>query len=442
MSEKECTDLINSEANRQSRIPLTLCIVFFLVTFFLNKDFDIRYLYNYMVVMAFLAFSFWFDGMLRINRNTMLYVFLALLFVFYMFLPNAARNAETTNNAISILLFTLCCVMSMPSDWEIKTSTRIIILWAIFVSLYVLMVKVAPNVYWDMIYPHLSATARQEAVDLMRNNSYGVAMGGSAVYAEYIMALGAFFIVGRLFRGRNSQINTCIYVALLGLFLLGMVVQNRRSEVLAGIFSIFVVIALRFSFNHVTEKSFKKFMTVVAAGFLGIVFMFTRGMLDRYISTFAGLGSGSASAVEEVGNGRVALWREAIHMFGESPFFGIGWRQFSERNFIPTMEGINVHNDYLQWMCETGIIGFILITVPFVYLFAKSVIWCRTVTKRGSTYSREVKEYAIISCEIQTFYIVMHFMDPCFYKLMFWAIYTFAIILYNLSRVRAQEGNI
>ena len=93
-------------------------------------------------------------------------------------------------------------------------------------------------------------------------------------------------------------------------------------------------------------------------------------------------------------------------------------------------------------MCETGIIGFILITVPFVYLFAKSVIWCRTVTKRGSTYSREVKEYAIISCEIQTFYIVMHFMDPCFYKLMFWAIYTFAIILYNLSRVRAQEGNI
>ena len=36
--------------------------------------------------------------------------------------------------------------MSMPSDWEIKTSTRIIILWAIFVSLYVLMVKVAPNV--------------------------------------------------------------------------------------------------------------------------------------------------------------------------------------------------------------------------------------------------------------------------------------------------------
>lgn len=434
--------MIIGGANRQSRIPLTFCIVFFLVTFFLNKDFDIRYIYNYMVVMVFLVLSFFYDGMLRINRNTLPYVFLAALFVFYSFLPNSVRDPESNNSAISIMLFTLCCLMCIPSDREIKTSTRIIIIWAIFVSLYVLMVKIAPNVYWDMIYPHLSATARQEAVDLMKNNSYGVAMGGSAVYAEYIMALGAFFTVGRLFGGGNSQRNTCINVALLVLFLMGMVVQNRRSEVLAALFSICVVIILRFSFNHVTEKAFKRFILVVSVAFLGIVFMFSRGMLDRYISTFIGLGSGNASAIEEVGNGRVALWREAVRMFSESPFFGIGWKQFSARNFIPTMEGINVHNDYLQWMCETGIIGFILITVPFMYLFAKSVIWCRKVTKRGSIYSREVKNYAIISCEIQTFYIVMHLMDPCFYKLMFWAIYSFAIILYNLSRIRAQERNI
>ncbi len=73
--------------------------------------------------------------------------------------------------------------------------------------------------------------------------------------------------------------------------------------------------------------------------------------------------------------GRVTLWRRGLEMAHDSPLLGVGWGSFYEQSFLyqdssagvtswgegvwnPEME--NAHNQYLQILTETGLLGFAL----------------------------------------------------------------------------------
>ena len=66
-------------------------------------------------------------------------------------------------------------------------------------------------------------------------------------------------------------------------------------------------------------------------------------------------------------NGRMPLWRAAWNCFLDSPVFGNGWGSYT-----PAVKdaglgyATNAHNIYLQILCETGIVGFLLIGGAFL----------------------------------------------------------------------------
>lgn len=426
-----------SYAQRRSRIPLVLCITVFLVTFFLNRDFGIRYLYNYFLVAVVLMLAVIFDGVVRVNKEKLVYVFLAAVIVVLSFLPTSVRDPLVVNTAIAVALFTVCCLLAAPSDREISIAAKVMLLWGIAVTCYLFFVKLFPGVYWASIYPHLSSEAKQEAVSLMREHSYGVAMGGSAVYIDYMLALGIFICAGVLLGGDGGKRRKRICLVLGCFFLLGMVLQNRRSELLAVIMAVGFVLILHADLDHIGARKIRRIAGAALAVLAGVGFMLTRGMLDRYIETFTNLTQNGSAGVASASNGRLILWNNAYQLFRQSPIFGIGWRQFSEQNNVQYMEGNNVHNDYLQWLCETGIVGFLLIFIPFLYLWIKVMMRCLELNKMRRAgcrlYAGDAMCYAQVSCAIQTFFLIMHCIDPCFYKLIFWPIFTLAIILYNLS---------
>lgn len=426
-----------SYAQRQSRIPLVLCITVFLVTFFLNRDFGIRYLYNYFLVAVVLMLAVIFDGVVRVNKEKLVYVFLAAVIVVLSFLPTSVRDPLVINTAIAVALFTVCCLLAAPSERELDIAAKTMLLWGCAVTCYLFLVKLFPGVYWASIYPRLSTEAKEEAISLMREHSYGVAMGGSAVYIDYILALGIFICAGVLLNSTGEKRRKLICLMLGCFFLVGMVIQNRRSELLAVIMAVGFILILNADPDHIGARKIRRITGAVLAVMAGVAFMLSRGMLDRYLETFTNLTRNGSVGIASASNGRLILWSDAYQLFKQSPIFGIGWRQFSEQNNVLYMEGNNVHNDYLQWLCETGIVGFLLIFVPFFYLWIRTMMRCLELNKMQRAgyrlYVDGAKSYALISCAIQTFFLIMHCIDPCFYKLIFWPIFTLAIILYNQS---------
>ncbi len=420
-------------ASKKSKIPLTTCIIIFLITYFINNDFDIRYIYNYIFVAGFIASSIIFDGRICLNRVTLVYFFLVVVVIIYSFLPNSVMDPESNNHAISIILFFLCCVLSIPTKKEISRSTKLLIISAILMSVYIIIIKIMPNIYWNSVYPYLSSYTQNQAQTLMKHYSYGVPIGGSANYADYILALGLFICGGSYFSRYIEKKNEGLYIIISIVFIVGMIIQNRRSELISTIFTLLLMYSLSANFRFIELRRFQRLIFGIIIIIAGIAFMYSHGMLDRYINTFVGLSIKNVNKLETIGNGRIALWNEALHLFLEYPLVGIGWNQFRANNNISYMNGLNVHNDYLQWLCETGIIGFILIVIPTIYLWLQVSGRCRRLFKVKEDTNKEAKTYALISYGIQTFFVIMHFMDPCFYKLIFWPMFAFSIVLYNMS---------
>jgi len=91
------------------------------------------------------------------------------------------------------------------------------------------------------------------------------------------------------------------------------------------------------------------------------------------------LGTLDANAVADRVSGKAQYHtRVALAIFKDHPFFGVGgwgyrhhFRQYlapSEYNQIQTVGGVNVHNDYMQFLCEHGAVGAGLLLAIFIML--------------------------------------------------------------------------
>ncbi len=86
------------------------------------------------------------------------------------------------------------------------------------------------------------------------------------------------------------------------------------------------------------------------------------------------------------GNARLFLWREALLMFMQSPWFGVGFGQFAWQHFqlLPSLHpsGIvglynNAHNLVFQVAAEAGIVGLLALLLPlfaWIYGLRRSVL--------------------------------------------------------------------
>ena len=76
---------------------------------------------------------------------------------------------------------------------------------------------------------------------------------------------------------------------------------------------------------------------------------------------------------EEVGNGRIAIWKDTVKLFSHKPIFGIAPEMQKvisngEYNYldIPSMkEGRSVHNSYLAVLLYYGVMGGLIVTAVF-----------------------------------------------------------------------------
>ena len=221
------------------------------------------------------------------------------------------------------------------------------------------------------------------------------------------------------------------------LYLTAIFVVNRRTEmlcVLAAIAVLFVV-----SLNRKRKKEFRaKLITlgcVVAGGILILLILAVTGKLGRYASLLTALFSGKSAG--DFSNGRIALWKEAWGYFLENPLFGIGWHRF----ITITPNAHEVHNTYLQWLCETGIVGFLLMAIPRFLIYFANLAQARRLTRDENAVPFH-KEISYIALGIQTFLLLADVIDPAYYHQHYFAFYgvTFLLVEKAMLLEKSQYG--
>lgn len=426
-----------STGNRQSWLLPVLCL--FAVTFFIYRVFEIRMIGSYLILFLFFARHL-FDRLqhnepIRLTPITLATAMLTLMFLLQYLRPDSRRNETDLSYCISTLICTAYLLLEPVRERDVHLSEKILYGAAMVIAVYVVVFTLLPELFFSLVYPHFSE-AKKIYHDAFANQGYGICLGNFG-YTDYVLFLGVAVCCARLAaKPRESRVILITGLSL-AFLLLAMLLLGRRGELLAAMLAIAIlVLAL------CTRRRRKQLIvggTLLAAAMCVLTLLFLPQLkqipiLERYIVTVERLLSG-----QDITTGRMTLYLIAIQAFRENPIWGIGLDQFRTLvpegyQTIPFLLVKDVHCVYLQFLCETGIVGTVLLATPLFYLFF--------TTTRLLKAAKNMEDPAILrltsfSFLMQFFLLFLGLYDPSFQNAAFWYIYTPALMFANAAMVRS-----
>ena len=216
---------------------------------------------------------------------------------------------------------------------------------------------------------------------------YRFSMGIFATYAGFSCFLISVFIVPILLYWLTKE-NKYIYCALW--LLLSPVLQSVRAG-LGGMFLVFVVaIYLRYKQRSLPALFF------AGAMFLSII-LFVPGVNEKFFGENAGkvtgtdIVQGGALSLDNIEmSGREQMWervKENCYYGNETFGGGLGTSGRWVKNYGMATKGlVMMHNDYLQILCDAGIVGIVLLCIFYLGFIIKVI--AHVVLRRSTALVR------------------------------------------------------
>lgn len=212
-------------------------------------------------------------------------------------------------------------------------------------------------------------------------------MGICTTYAGFSCFLISVFIVPILLYWLTKE-NKYIYCALW--MLLSPILQSVRTGI-GGMFLVFVVaIYLRYKQRSLPALFF------AGAVFLSVI-LFVPGVNQKFFGEKAGtisatdIVSGGALSMDNIEkSGREYLWervKENCYYGNETFGGGLGSSGRWVKNYAKRTKTLEMmHNDYLQIMCDAGLVGISLLTIFYIAFIIKVI--AQVVLRRSSVLVR------------------------------------------------------
>ena len=208
-----------------------------------------------------------------------------------------------------------------------------------------------------------------------------------AGYMEMVipLAIGMFIsgfltplsaVVSTNWRHRLSVLESRLSKSILLLFLISLSLCAHLLSLSRG-GTISLLLAMTFLFIALgIKQSFKKKRKgiLVIVGFALIILIWLG--IDPVLSRLATLLN-----IEQQHIARPTVWKDTVHLIENFPIFGVGLGNF--KYTFPIYKTLHyqiiwedAHNDYLQFMADTGVIGFLIFFGGFLIFLWKSIkIW-------------------------------------------------------------------
>lgn len=312
------------------------------------------------------------------------------------------RNYNFANgkfeDGLSFIAITLFFVFVRTYNSWHKFVIPVMAFWVAVHTIVTLMEYAIPGFYMEKVFPLMPDYAEMHLRSVFK---LGYMPGLAVHYSTNGMYLGIGLIVAGialLFSShkKRKKINI-LYVIIVAIALL---LTGKRASIIFSTVSLVMVYYI-YNSNKPLNRFGKLFLlaiVVMIAFYIGSVFIPSlSNFIDRFIET---------SEAGDVSLGRIKQSAIALNIFFKNWILGGGWDSF--KYLYKAQFGIllNVHNIYIQLLCENGVLGampFFAFFIVAMYRAIKSLIYLR---KHQTGKYPTAEMYLGFSIAMQSFFLL------------------------------------
>ena len=298
--------------------------------------------------LATAALSVFINGKLKIYSHTIWSVaFIILCCVSCIYSADAGRSLGAVISLIKVLMFTVMLCNIVTTEQRMKMAMSVCSLATIVLFAYL---------------------AANNMLDMEEGERLGNELTGNANILASLFMIGAMCSVYVLFFSKTKLASLLFFVVFI-VQLAALAMSGGRKYFLVP-----VLLLAGMQIMRTDKKGRKNLLINVILVFavlsalwwalFNVEFLYeTIGYrMEGLIAGFTGEGEADASTRE-----RQAMIKKALELWGESPIWGHGIDAFGAL----THWGVYAHNNYVELLCDVGIIGTVVYYAYYIYMIVK-----------------------------------------------------------------------
>lgn len=302
------------------------------------------------------------------------------------------------------MLFFLIC--SRKSDWY-DLFLKMMIFFGAFYTIGTYICLAIPSLYYNTIGPLFESLYPQAGYILNSKAGFTAHYSTNGMYiANGIAATLVMWI-----HNKENNRRTKGFFLLLVLELGALLICGKRGTLLCIILALYITYFL-YNENKPKGRLFK----LIVISFVAIVVVYVFSLVipelaNAYTRMLAMMDK------NDVSTGRFDLWAAGWRGFLENPIFGHGWRWFYY-NDTSVYSNYDIHNCYIQFLCELGIIGSAPFFIFFFYSYFRTIMLVKAWRKGQLQECLDLLSFnPLVFCiTYQTFFLIFIFEGTAFYN--------------------------
>ncbi len=309
---------------------------------------------------------------------------------------------------ISFNVFIICLIMIILSiygngNW-IETYLYGALILAMVHALCTIGFRFAPGFYISYILPLYPATRSRLLTWYVNNCMPGLAIHYST--NGMYLVVGLFSSIFFMFKSKSK---TIFKIAITGIFLIAVLLTGKRAHLIFSLIALYLAYYFYLS-NDKRTRGIKILGVTLAIATLGIIVLtYVPSLATAFIRIKESLDEGDVTA------NRGNFWNLAIDLFKANPILGVGWGQFLVYSEKVLHYSAYAHNNYLQLLCETGLVGTITYLAWMVVSLYRSIR--QYIFIRENQIDNKLASISVFSMLMQIFFMLYCFTGNPFYDL-------------------------
>lgn len=381
----------------------------FLFLFFSYTSSGLTFIYIGPTRLLSLAFAVFITVMackFKISKTIDYVDFFLIISVLFVILNNANIKKGDIGYVIAYLCIVLFYFFASRTDVWINAFLNILLIMGLFFAFFTIAAFLNRDFYVQIVnnlYP-------ETAMSLLFHYDDGCISGitnnysANGIYLSLSLCVSFYTFMFSKKENISSFKRKFAFLVFIICFI-SLLLTGKRGPTIFAIFSLFIVYYFYYSNN---KKG--RLIKIMGVLLLGITLIFIIAQFVPEINTIFNRFE-QTKALGDISLGRIERIKLAFKLFLKNPIFGMGWDSFKYFYRIypaAKIRGliINVHNVYVQLLCEVGLVGFFIFISIFILNLKKAFktyIKCR---KDKDNFQTNASKALAVALYLQVFFLL------------------------------------